>query len=389
MARKAAPGAAVAATRTSFALALIWLAGAAAGAILPEDRTDVLYHSYSGGGLEVDGPSILVRKGFKDSVSVWGNYYVDLITSASIDVVTTASPYQERRDEQSIGVDYLHGKTFLGLSYLKSDEDDYASNAARFGISQDFFGDLTTLAISYAYGWDEVRRNGDDAFFDEAKRQAYRVDLSQIMTRNMIVSVNYETISDEGFLNNPYRSVRYADSTSALGYSYEAEIYPRTRTSNAVAIRAKYFLPYRAALKVEYRHYNDTWGINAFNSEIEYIHPLPKGITLEVKYRYYDQTSADFYSDLFERQQAQNFLARDKELATFTTHTAGIGLSWQFDLADRIGFLKRGEISAMADYIRFSYDDFRDLRTTGVTPGTEPLYEFDSLVLRIFVSFWY
>ena len=165
MGRKAVPGAAVAATRTFFALALIWLAGAASGAILPEDRSDVLYHSYSGGGLDVHGPSILVRKGFKDSVSVWGNYYVDLITSASIDVVTSgASPYQERRDEQSIGVDYLHGKTFLGLSYLKSDEDDYAANAARFGISQDFFGDLTTLAISYAYGWDEVRRNGESNY---------------------------------------------------------------------------------------------------------------------------------------------------------------------------------------------------------------------------------
>ena len=116
---------------------------------------------------------------------------------------------------------------------------------------------------------------------------------------------------------------------------------------------------------------------------------ISEHLIVDLKYRYYDQGAADFYSDLFERQQAQNFLARDKELATFTTHTAGIGLAWEFDLADRIGFLKRGEISAMADYIRFSYDDFRDLRTTGVTPGTEPLYEFDSLVLRIFVSFWY
>jgi hypothetical protein len=64
-------------------------------AILPEDRADVMYHGYDGGGLEVDGPSVLVRKGFNDKVSVWGNYYVDMISSASIDVVATASPYEE------------------------------------------------------------------------------------------------------------------------------------------------------------------------------------------------------------------------------------------------------------------------------------------------------
>ena len=44
---------------------------AANAAILPEDRTDVMYHVYDGGGLEVSGPSILVRKGIKDKVSVW------------------------------------------------------------------------------------------------------------------------------------------------------------------------------------------------------------------------------------------------------------------------------------------------------------------------------
>ena len=42
-----------------------------------------------------------------------------------------------------------------------------------------------------------------------------------------------------------------------------------------------------------------------------------------------------------------------------------------------------------ADFIRFEYDDFRDLREVGVTPGEEPLYSLNSLVLRIYVSLWY
>jgi hypothetical protein len=373
--------------RRILALAVL-LAPSAFGAILPEDRADVMYHGYEGGGLQVQGPSVLVRKAYKDKLSVWGNYYVDMITSASIDVVATASEYKEERTEKSVGVDYLHGKTFMGLAYTNSEESDYSANSVRFGISQDFFGDLTTLGISYARGWDEVRRNGDETFEEDAKRQTYRVDLTQILTRNLIVSMNYEGVTDEGFLNNPYRQVRYRDPGAARGYSYEAELYPRTRTSSATAIRGMYYLPYRAALKAEYRYYSDTWGINAWNSEIGYVHPLPKGVTLDLKYRFYDQTAASFYSDLFVRQDAQNFMARDKELASYTTHTLGVGVSYEFQTG-RLPIFTRGEASLFVDWIRFAYEDFRDVTVADAAPGEEPLYDFDSVVVRAFVSFWF
>jgi hypothetical protein len=122
---------------------------------------------------------VLVRKAYQDKVSVWGNYYVDMISSASIDVVTTASEYSETRVEKSAGADYLHDRTIMGFSYTNSEEDDYSANLASFGISQSFFGDLTTLGISYARGWDEVRRNGDDTFEEDITRQNFRVDLAR------------------------------------------------------------------------------------------------------------------------------------------------------------------------------------------------------------------
>ncbi|NJN51929.1 MAG: DUF3570 domain-containing protein [Gammaproteobacteria bacterium] len=368
-------------------LVLCLAAPPVAAAVLPADRADVMYHGYDGGGLTVEGPSVLVRKGFADKVSVWGNYYVDMISSASIDVVTTASPYDEERTEVSAGVDYLYGKTFMGLSYTNSDESDYTSNNVRFGISQDFFGDLTTLGISYVRGWDEVRRNGDDEFGEEIDRQSYRVDVSQVITKNMVLNLNYEGITDEGFLNNPYRSVRYVDPSSARGYSYEAEIYPRTKTSSSIAARSVYYLPYRAAARAEYRYYTDTWGISAWNVEVGYVHPLPKGIMLDVRYRYYDQDAADFYSDLFPRQNYQNFLARDKELSTFTSHTIGMGVTYEFGTR-LVPFFKKGEVSLVADFLRLQYDDFRDVRKT-TAAGSEPLYELDATVIRAFISVWY
>lgn len=358
-------------------------------AVLPEDRADFMYHGYEGGGLTVGGPSVLVRKSIADKVSVWGNYYIDSVTSASIDVVTTASAYTEERDETSAGIDYLRGKTSMGLSWTKSVEGDYEGNSVRLGITQDFFGDLTTLGIAYARGWDTISRNGDDTFEEEAKHQSWRVDLTQVVTPSFVLSFNYEGVSDEGFLNNPYRQVRFVDPGAARGFSYESERYPGTRTSSATALRGMYYLPYRAALRAEGRYYTDSWGINAYNAELAYTHPLEEGLTLDVRYRYYNQTAADFYSDLFSRSNQQNFLARDKEMASFNTHTAGVGVSYQFETS-WLPFVDKGQASMFFDYILFQYDDFRDLREEGsFAAGEEPFYEFNATVVRAFVSFWF
>ncbi|MEQ1581261.1 MAG: hypothetical protein ABL964_11760, partial [Steroidobacteraceae bacterium] len=113
-------------------------------AVLPEDRADLLYHRYEGGGVKIDGPSLLVRKKFAEKYSVSANYYVDMVSSASIDVLTTASPYKEERKQESLGVTYLRGKSTYSLDYSNSKENDYTANTASFGISQDMFGDLTT-----------------------------------------------------------------------------------------------------------------------------------------------------------------------------------------------------------------------------------------------------
>ena len=366
---------------------LVLVSAESQGVILPEDRADAMYHSYNGGGLKVDGPSILVRKAYKEKFSFWGNYYVDMISSASIDVVTTASPYTEERKEYSVGLDYLHGKTTMGASYTNSQESDYSAEAARFSISHAFFGELTTVGITYARGWNEVRRNGDDVFVDKAIAQNYRLDISQIITKNFLLSVNYEGVTDEGFLNNPYRQVRYVDPNSARGYSFEREVYPRTRSSSAFAIRGNYYLPYRAVARADFRTYSDSWGISAWNAEVGYVHPITENLIVEAKYRYYTQNKADFYEDIFPYSQSQNFMARDKELAAYVTHTVGAGVSYQFNLG--WGFLKRGELSLLVDYMMFDFQDFRDLRVTDVPAGEEPAYAFNATVIRAFISFFY
>jgi hypothetical protein len=359
----------------------------AVGGVLPEDRVDVLVHRYDGGGITISGPSVLVRKKLGESVSIAGNYYVDSISSASIDVVTQASPYKERRTQYSLSADVLHGKTTYSGGYITSRENDYKAKTAYFSVSQDMFGDLTNVSFGFTRGWDKVGARGNPLRADPLERRNWSVGVTQVLTRNWLAGLNLETSDSEGFLNNPYRQVRYRDALTSRGYSFQLERYPHTHIGNAVALSSKYYLPWRAALDGNYRFYSDTWGIRAHTARLGYTQPW-RTWTFEGHGRFYRQNRANFYSDLFPFLDAQNFLARDRELATFKSSSFGLTGTWQFNVA-RLSWMDKGTLNFSFDRLKFNYEDYRDLRVSTITPGTEPLYVLDANVMQFFISVWF
>jgi len=385
--------------RKLLALVLLLAIAPAFAGVLPEDRADVLYHRYQGGGITIDGPSVLVRKKIGESFSVSANYYMDMVSSASIDVKLSASKYKEERKQKSLSVDYLHGKSTYSMGVIDSKESDYVADTAFWALSQDMFGDLTTVSLSYKRGWNDVFRNvkladgsktRDPTFADQADSRGYSVGLTQILTRNLIFGFNYEVDEDEGFLNSPYRSVRFA--TPGGGFQLEKEIYPRTHTSNAASLRLKYYMPWRAALDGSYRFYTDTWGVIGHTLDMTYTHPMWKKWIFDGHLRYYKQTAADFYSDLFPRQGSQNFLARDKELATYDAITVGIQASYDFTIP-RVRWIQKSSATLRIEHMVINYDDFRDATKTdpanGIVAGAEPLYKLNANVFQAFVSIWF
>ena len=363
------------------------LLGRAHAGVLPDDRADLLWHRYTGGGITIQGPSVLVRKKFGDHFSTAYNHYEDMISGTSIDVVTQASPYKEHRKQDSLSVDMLHGETTYSAGYIGSKENDYKAKTAFASVSQDMFGDLTTISFGFTRGWDKVGERGT-ARNDALERRNWQVGLSQILTRNMLLGMNFETSESEGFLNNPYRKVRYRAPIETLGYAYQNERYPHTRTGNAASGQLKYYLPWNAALAGSYRFYRDTWGITAHTAELGYTQPAFRSWTLDAHLRQYRQNQATFYSDLFDFRDAQNFLARDRELAAFKSLTMGVGATWEYHVA-RFSWLQKGTINLRWDRMHISYGDFRDLRVQGVPVGTEPLYSLDASILQGFISFWF
>jgi len=371
---------------TGILLALILASPATLAGVLPEDRADALYHSYNGGGVEVTGPSYLVRKGDNKNFSASVNYYADSISGASIDVLTQGSPYNEQRTQWTGSIDYLHADTTMTAGYSNSDESDYKSDTYSFSISQAMFGDLTTVTLGYSYGDDDVSSNVDSTFERSAEHRNYHVSLTQVLTKDLLLSLNYDAVTDKGYLQNPYRRLRVLNDPfdPSAGWNFNTpEIYPDTRTSNAFSANFMYYLPYRAVIKGGYRYYTDDWDIDSHNAEIGYIQPLRDRWILEFNYRYYQQDQADFYADLFQFPDQQNFMGRDKELSKFHDNTVGVALSYDV-LEHGWGYLDKATLNFTYSRIWFDYDNYTDARQT-----VPPEYDFTADVFQLFASVWF
>jgi hypothetical protein len=340
---------------------------------------------------------VLVQKRVGDSLAFSAGYYEDMISSASIDVKLSASPYHETRKQENVGVAYLHGKTTYSMGYIHSKEPDYIANTTFYSISQDMFGDLTTVTLGYVRAWDQIFRdikqpNGeivnDPTFHERADHRGYTLGISQILTRNLIADFNYSLLTDQGYLANPYRKIRYLSPGVGEGFTLADQVYPNTRTSNSASITLKYYLPWRASLTGDYRFFRDTWGIVAHTVEADYTWPWRNWV-FDGTVRWYTQTNANFYSDLYPYANYANFMARDRELASFTDWTVGVGASYQFNVPGA-PWINKSTANVRFNHLFIDYKDFRNALLAGeYGAGNEPLYKLNANIFQVFVSIWF
>lgn len=344
------------------------LAAHAAHAVdLPEDKAEGMIHVYSGGGVTASGPALLVRKNIADKVSLSAGYYIDQVSNASIDVVTTASPYRERRTAYDFGADYVYRDAMISLSMSHSKEPDYTANTFGVDVSQEVFGGMTTVSMGYTRGSDTVLKHDSPEFMDRVTHWQYRFGLTQVLTPKWIASANFEAISDDGFLGSPYRAAR------AFG-TLIPERNPRTRSSRALKFRVNGDLGARNAMHAEYRYFWDNWAIKAHTLEGGYSRYFGELWLADAYLRYYKQSKALFYSD--DAQAETLYLTRNRQLGTFDSVSLGAKLSYTWKKVPG-----QYEIKANGAYelVQFKYKDFTDIRTNSP-------YSFNANVLQLYVS---
>ncbi len=344
--------------------------GSAVGAVLPQDKAELIYHRYEGGGVVADGPALLVRKNLADRVSVSAQYYVDAVSNASIDVVTTASPFKETRNAVDVGADWLVRDTLLSLSLGRSREPDFLVEAMGADATHEVFGGMTTVSLGFGRSRDQVGQKGTEGWIDEATRWQYRAGVTQILTPRWLASLNVEAMSDHGFLGSPYRAARVFGAAVP-------ERLPRTRTSRAVKLRVSGDtgnLVARSALFAEYRYYWDTWDIRAHTTEVGASKYLGESFLVDAALRLYSQNKALFYSDNADSETL--FVTRNRQLSTFDSSSFTLRATWSLP-GQTLGMDLK--LTGAWELKRFRFKDFSDLRTG------QP-YSYDANVFQVFMS---
>ncbi len=340
--------------------------GGAKAVDLPENRADLMFHGYDGGGVRATGPALLVRKSMLDRVSLSASYYADIVSNASIDVVTQASPYKETRNEYTVGADYAVRDALISLSTSTSREPDYRADAVSLDVSQETFGGMTTVALGFTRARDKVGHK-DRGFFDNASHWRYRVGVTQILTPRWLASINAEAVSDDGFLGSPYRAARVFGA-------FVPERNPRTRSSRAVKLRTIGEIGDRRSVRAEYRYYWDTWDIRSHTAETGYARHFGAQWLADAYLRYYTQRRALFYSDNATAETL--YVSRNRQLATYTSTGLGAKLAYTWK---RVPGRYEVRLHGAFERSRFDFTDFTDIRTG------RP-YAYDANVVQVFVS---
>ena len=341
--------------------------GTARAADLPADAAEGLLHVYHGGGVTAAGPALLVRKSVADRFSLTGSYYMDAVSNASIDVVTTASKYKETRHEFALSGDYVYRDSQITLAASTSHEPDYTANRFSLDISQEVFGGMTTVALGFTRGDDKVKKKDSPEFSDEARHWQYRLGLTQILTPKWIMSLNAEALSDDGYLGSPYRSARVFGAAVP-------ERNPRTRSARALMLRVKGDLGSRDAISASYRYYRDTWEIKGHTMELGYSRYFQDAWLADAYLRYYTQSNASFYSD--NAQSETLYVSRNRQLSTFHNAAIGTKVSWLWKKDPGRYEIK---LNGALEYAHFDFKDFTDVRT-----GDK--YSYGATIFQLFVT---
>jgi hypothetical protein len=224
-------------------------------------------------------------------------------------------------------------------------------------------------------GRDEVGKAHTD-FADHVNRYQYKLGVSQVVTKSLLMNLNYEAILEDGYLHSPYRAARL------LGLSVP-EVYPRTRDGYAVALGIVKGMgsndgQLNSSAHLRYRYFWDTWNIRAQTVELGYRARFGERWLVEPHYRHYKQSAASFYANDFTTQML--FMARDRELSDFSSNALGAKASYQL-FNQRFNFSR---VTLNFDYetIRYTYNNFTDVRTGR-------LYAYNANVFQLFLSGWF
>ncbi len=277
---------------------------------------------------------------------VSGRYLVDVVSAASVDIVSTASPrWIEVRHAGTLAGSYKPGTVGVSVSSALSVEPDYTSVTGGLVVSKDLLEKNLTLIVGYDHGHDISGRHGTaySVFSRQIDRNGVKAGGSLVLDAATIATALIDASFESGDASKPYRYVPlFAPGTvvarGASVASVNALRLPARVLEQLPTFRARYALTGRIAhrfqastLRLDERVYADSWGLGATSTDLRYLVDLSRRVEVGPHARVHGQTPVDFWQRAYELRPGADYPALrtgDRELGPLVSFTGGGTFRW-------------------------------------------------------------
>jgi hypothetical protein len=279
-----------------------------------------------------------------DPVAGWSataQYLVDVVSAASVDIVSTASQnWVEVRHTGTLEASYKPGAFGVRVNGAVSREPDYSSWTAGGTLTQDLLDQNLTLLLGFSHSHDIAGRSGTpfSVFSLPLDREAIQAGFSLVLDRATIGSASADVVIENGDPSKPYRYVpMFAPGTSVpAGASIDEvdgqrlaerplEQLPRSRQRYAMTLRMSHRFS-GSTLRVDERIYRDSWALTASSTDARYLIDLGKRWELGPHLRAHEQTGVRFWRRTYVLRDGFDYPALrtgDRELGPLLALTLG------------------------------------------------------------------
>ena len=253
-------------------------------------------------------------------------WFVGQKADGSPEVIMSGASIADTRTDVSVTTRYYFDRGNIGLNYTHSDEDDYESDAIALDVAFNSADNLTTYSAAISASSDDIEPTQGETptnTLDDNKdiRSAW-IGVSRIISKRAIVRFGLSYTYRDGFLTDPYKlNDRRPDERKEWAFSTGYR---------------HYFIAADAALHVDYRYFDDDWGISSHTVDLAWHQRVGEHTQFIPFLRYYSQDKADFFTNQVDFDQ--RYYADDYRLSAFGAISTGLRLrhslgNWHINLA--------------------------------------------------------
>jgi len=288
--------------------------------------------------LVVVHPAVSVEAGITDETHVDAHYEADVISAATVDVRTSASPrgFEETRHGINIGADQSLTRTAtLGGAYTLSYSPDYMTNAGALRFALEDETRTHRFGVSLGVARDKVGRVGDDEPVGHVTSFGGAVSYGVVWSSRLVGGVSAGLEYLDGFQESPYRFVPiYRTGTEQIAIRVPESV-PDQRLRGALRGGLDWALLDWLFVSGSYRFHLDDWGIAGHTVETKLSMDLGESWLLSARGRFYAQRSASFYQGRYESMpNIPEYRTRDRELAQTFAVGGGLGVGRDLVVGD-------------------------------------------------------